>query len=58
LEGIERRLEVLQAKGVSDRFIDKGEDAKEVAKLIEDLREAISRYQVSGLMILRRELLT
>ena len=30
------------------RFIDKGEDAKEVARLIEQLQEAISHYQVSG----------
>jgi len=38
----------LQAKGAAARFIDKGEDAKEVAGLIEKLREAIIHYQVSG----------
>ena len=38
----------MQAKGAAARFIDKGEDAKEVAGLIEQLREAISYYQVSG----------
>jgi len=48
LEEIQRQAEALQAKGVAARFIDKDEDAKVVARLIEELREAISRYQVSG----------
>jgi len=29
------------------RLVDKGEDSKEVAKLIDGLREAITQYQVS-----------
>ena len=41
------------------RFIDKAEDAKEVAKLIEEFQEAISRYQVSGyIRVWGRALLT
>jgi len=30
------------------RFVDKGEDSKEVARLIDGLQEAITQYQVSG----------
>ena len=36
-------------KGVAARFIDKGEDSKQVAGLVEELRDAINYYQVSGL---------
>jgi len=48
LEEIEKRSQALLAKGVAARFIDKAEDAKEVAGLLEQLREAIGHYQVSG----------
>ena len=48
LEDIEGRSQALLAKGIAARFIDKGEDSKEVARLIKRLREAISHYQVSG----------
>ena len=47
LEGIERRSRVLLEKGTGARFLDKGEDSKEVAGLVERLREAITHYQVS-----------
>jgi len=47
LEDIEKKSQALLEKGVAARFIDKGEDSKEVARLIERLREAISYYQVS-----------
>ena len=46
LEEIEKRSQELLAKGIAARFIDKGEDSKEVAGLIERLREAITNYQV------------
>ena len=46
LEEIEKRSQVLLEKGVPARFMDK-EDSKEVAKLVERLREAIALYQVS-----------
>ena len=48
LEEIEKRSRVLLEKGTGVRFLDKGEDSKEVAGLIERLREAITQYQVSG----------
>ena len=48
LEEIERRSQALLEKGGAARFIDKGEDSKEVAGLIERLREAITHYQVSA----------
>jgi len=38
---------VLLEKSVAARFVDKGEDSKEVARLIERLQEAITHYQVS-----------
>ena len=38
---------MLLEKGVAARLIDKAEDSKEVAKLVERLREAIALYQVS-----------
>ena len=38
---------MLLEKGAASRFLDKGEDSTEVAKLIERLREAITHYQVS-----------
>jgi hypothetical protein len=47
LERIEKRSQELLAKGVAARFIDKGADSGEVARLIEHLREAITHYQVS-----------
>ena len=47
LEEIERRSRALLEKGIAARFVDKGEDSKEVARLIERLREAITHYQVS-----------
>ena len=48
LEEIERRSRALLEKGTAARFVDKGEDSKEVARLIDRLREAITHYQVSG----------
>jgi len=48
LQEIEKRSRVLLEKGTGVRFLDKGEDSKEVAGLIERLREAITQYQVSG----------
>ena len=47
LEEIEKRSQVLLNKGAAARFIDKEDDTKEVAKLVERLREAIALYQVS-----------
>jgi len=47
LEEIENRSQALLAKGNAARFLDKGEDSKEVAKLIKQLQEAITHYQVS-----------
>ena len=52
LEEIEKRSRALLAKGAAARFVDTGEDSKEVAKLIERLREAISYYQASGCWII------
>ena len=51
LEEIEKRSQVLLKKGAPARFIDKEDDSKEVAKLVERLREAIALYQVSGIWI-------
>lgn len=45
---IERRSQSLLEKGIAARFVDKGEDSKEVAGLVERLRGAIILYQVSG----------
>ena len=47
LEEIEKRSEALLQKGKTARFLDKGRDSGEVVKLIERLRDAITRYQVS-----------
>ena len=47
LEDIEKRSQVLLQKSVPARFIDKEDDSKEVARLVERLREAIALYQVS-----------
>ena len=46
LEEIERRSQVLLEKDVAARFIDMENDSKEVARLVERLREAIALYQV------------
>jgi hypothetical protein len=46
LEEIEKRSRALLEKHVAARFVDKGEDSKEVARLIERLRETITHYQV------------
>ena len=51
LEEIEKRSQVLLAKGVAARFMDKEDDSKEVARLVERLREAIALYQVSEIWI-------
>jgi len=48
LEEIEKRSRAMLAKSAATRFIDKGEDSKEVARLIEELRDVLSHYQVSG----------
>ena len=42
-------------KSAVSRFVDKGEDAKVVTKLIERLREAIVCYQVGALIVRGRE---
>lgn len=47
LEEIEKQSRALLEKGTAARFLDKGEDSKMVARLIERLREAITHYQVS-----------
>jgi len=47
LEEIEKRSQALLEKGKVARFVDKGRDSGEVVKLVERLREAITRYQVS-----------
>ena len=51
LEDIEKRSQVLLEKGVAARFMDKEDDPKEVARLVERLREAITLYQVSEIWI-------
>ena len=48
LEEIEKRSQGLLSKGIAARFIDKGEDSKEVVRPVEELRDAINYYQVSG----------
>lgn len=45
---VEELSQKILAKGAIARFVDKGEDSKVVARLIERLREAIMCYQVSG----------
>ena len=47
LEEIEKRSNELLEKGKAARFVDKGRDSGEVVKLVEELRDAIIRYQVS-----------
>jgi len=47
LEEIEKRSQGLLEKGKAARFVDKGRDSGEVVKLVEQLRDAITRYQVS-----------
>ena len=47
LEEVEKRSRALLEKGTVARFVDKGEDSKVVARLVERLREAITHYQVS-----------
>jgi len=45
---IGERSKVLLEKKKTSRFFDKGKDAQEVANLVEELRNAIVYYQVSG----------
>ena len=47
LEKIEKRSQELLSKGAAARFIDKNADSGEMVKLIEQLRETITHYQVS-----------
>ena len=47
LEEIEQRSQALLEKGKAARFVDKGRDSGEVVTLVERLRDAITRYQVS-----------
>ena len=47
LKDIEERSQILLKKGKVARFVDKGRDSGEVVKLVELLRDAITRYQVS-----------
>jgi hypothetical protein len=58
LDKIKKRSQELLAKGTAARFIDKSADSGEVARLIEQLREAITHYQVSKNWIVGRKLLT
>ena len=48
LEEIERRTQPLLQKGVAARFVDKTEDSQEVVRIVEEFRNAIVFYQVSG----------
>jgi len=52
LEEIEKCSRVLLEKGATARVVDKDEDSKEAVRLIEQLREAITHYQVSEHCIL------
>jgi len=47
-EKIEELSQKLLAKSAITRLLDKGEDSKVVARLVERLREAIICYQVRG----------
>ena len=47
MEKIEEQSQVLLEKGGAARFVDKRRDSGEVANLVEGLRDAITRYQVS-----------
>jgi len=47
LKDIEKQSQELLKKGKAARFVDKGRDSGEVVKLVERLRDAITRYQVS-----------
>jgi len=47
LEEIEKRSQLLLEKGKVALFVDKGGDSGEVVKLVERLRDAMTRYQVS-----------
>ena len=55
LEEIEKRSNELLGKGKAARFVDKGRDSGEVVKLVERLRDAITRYQVSEVPLCRVE---
>ena len=46
LEDIAQRSQTLVAKGKTARLLDKTQDAQEVGKLVEQLRQAILIYQV------------
>ena len=46
LEDIQERSQGLQGKGRMTRVLDKTRDSQKVAKLVEDLRQAIVIYQV------------
>ena len=48
LGNIEKRSQESLAKSTTARFIDKGADSGEAARLLEQLREAVIHYQVSG----------
>ena len=58
LERIERRSQELLAKGTAARFVDKSADSGEVARLVDELREAITHYQVSKTVLMCRVRLT
>jgi hypothetical protein len=47
LQEIEKRSRDLLAKGMAARFVDKDADSREVARLVERLREAVIHYQVN-----------
>jgi len=56
LEDIETRSQALLSKGDAARLVDKGEDSKEVMRLIERLREAVTHYQASENWIVMRNI--
>ena len=48
LDGIEKRSRAILEKKQVPGFFDKASDSQEVVKLVEDIRNAIMDYQVSG----------
>ncbi|KAF9784529.1 hypothetical protein BJ322DRAFT_851232 [Thelephora terrestris] len=53
---IEELSEKLSAKGAITRFVDRGEDSKAVARLIERFREVILYYQISQQQAIYRQI--
>ena len=55
LSRIEKRSQELLEKGTAARLVDKKADSGEVASLVDQLREAITHYQVSEKCFFRAE---